>query len=246
MLLSARATSRPSSWSSVASTRMARSAPVASAARSVVSASLGPNVTTTTSPRRCFGRLAVFGQAQRRLERRTRRTGSASTRGRWCRRRLPPAAILTLLALSGSATRLSGTRIFTVAPLLRAYQDGRRSDCAVRPEPDGSVQAGWRVAQASVGRHGAAAPAGAMGAEACARDELVAKSAGSCRSPPIFWCSAAASPGCPSRCAPQRHGEVVIVTKRAARRRRDQLRAGRRRRGARRPTTRSRSTSTTR
>ena len=66
--LSARATRSPSSWSSVASTRIARSAPVASAARSVVSVSFGPNVTTTTSPRRAFGFVAVLGQAQRRLD----------------------------------------------------------------------------------------------------------------------------------------------------------------------------------
>ena len=53
--LRARATTSPSSWSSVASTRMARSAPVASAPRSVVSVSFGPNVTTMTSPWRAFG-----------------------------------------------------------------------------------------------------------------------------------------------------------------------------------------------
>src|SRR5262245_24935602 len=92
--------------------RIARSAPVASAPLSVCSASFGPSVTTTTSPRRCFGALPFS-------VRRSAASSAYSSNGFGFHSSpvvstaAPEAAILILFALSGSATRLMATRIFT-------------------------------------------------------------------------------------------------------------------------------------
>jgi hypothetical protein len=110
--LSARATSEPSSSLSLASTRNALSAPVASAWRRVLSVSFGPKVTTTTSPARVLG-VAPFSVRRRAV------STAYSSKGLGFHSRpvvsmaAPPAGILILFALSGSATRFSGTRIFT-------------------------------------------------------------------------------------------------------------------------------------
>src|SRR5262245_12625125 len=88
---------------------MARSAPVASAPRSVFSVSFGPKVTTMTSPRRAF----VFVPFS---VRRSAVSTAYSSNGFGFHSRpvvsiLPPLTLI-LFALSGSATRLMGTRIF--------------------------------------------------------------------------------------------------------------------------------------
>src|SRR5512139_3663858 len=89
---------------------MARSAPVASAARSVISVSFGPKVTTTTSPARVFGCWPF--SVRRRAASRAYSSNGFGFHSRPVVSTLSPAAgIFTLLALSGSATRLRAHRV---------------------------------------------------------------------------------------------------------------------------------------
>ena len=95
----------------MASTRIARSAPVPSMARSICSLSFGPKVTTTTSPRRALA-FVPFSV------RRSAASSAYSSNGLAFGSRpvvstLPCAESLILLRLSGSATRFTATRIFT-------------------------------------------------------------------------------------------------------------------------------------
>src|SRR6476620_986113 len=109
--------------------RSARSAPVASAERRLVSTSLGPSVTTTTSPRRVLGALPSSFK-------RSAASSAYSSNGLSFHSRLPvstfwpPAPMRTLLALSGSATRLMATRIFTL--LFSCYPSLRRRGAGPR------------------------------------------------------------------------------------------------------------------